>query len=136
MKIIKSSETKTFTEYSLSFTWKKDSNAGFSFPCDKDGNVPENMAEEGKENLRRCQDGTFNVRFDGIQKYSHTYREPAIGECACGEEVSLDGFTNTCENCGRDYNSCGQELAPRCQWGEETGETAADILMGGDPFAE
>jgi hypothetical protein len=36
-------------------------------------------------------------------------------------------MTNTCE-CGRDYNWGGQLLAPRSQWGEETGETAADIL--------
>lgn len=53
--------------------------------------------------------------------------EPAIGKCACGREVELWGFTNTCA-CGADYNSAGQRLAPREQWGEETGETAADIL--------
>lgn len=36
-------------------------------------------------------------------------------------------FTNTCE-CGADYNMSGQMLAPRHQWGEETGESADDIL--------
>lgn len=55
------------------------------------------------------------------------YRHPAIGRCHCGAEVALSGFTNTCE-CGRDYNMSGQELAPRSQWGEETGESLADIL--------
>jgi hypothetical protein len=30
--------------------------------------------------------------------------------------------------CGADYNMSGQMLAPREQWGEETGETVADIL--------
>lgn len=45
----------------------------------------------------------------------------------CGRQVSLDGFTNTCE-CGADYNGFGQLLAPREQWGYETGETAAEIL--------
>jgi hypothetical protein len=54
-------------------------------------------------------------------------RQPAIGKCACGREVELFGFTNSCD-CGRDYNSAGQELAPRRQWGEETCEIAADIL--------
>lgn len=49
------------------------------------------------------------------------------GTCVCGEEIEFSGFTNTCE-CGRDYNSSGQELAPRSQWGEETGESLADIL--------
>lgn len=43
------------------------------------------------------------------------------GVC-CGETLDLSAFTNTCARCGRDYNSMGQELAPRSQWGEETGE--------------
>jgi hypothetical protein len=47
--------------------------------------------------------------------------------CACGRKLYCSGFTNTCE-CGRDYNWGGQMLAPRSCWGEETGETAADIL--------
>lgn len=50
----------------------------------------------------------------------------------CGELVSCHNFTNTCHNCGADFNMSGQQLAPREQWGEETGETASDILIGGD----
>lgn len=49
--------------------------------------------------------------------------------CHCGKPVSLQGFTNTCE-CGVDYNMSGSELAPRSQWGYETGETADEILRG------
>jgi hypothetical protein len=52
---------------------------------------------------------------------------PAVGKCACGRRVLLAGFTNTCE-CGRDYNMNGTLLAPRSQWGEETGESVSDIL--------
>jgi hypothetical protein len=44
------------------------------------------------------------------------------GVCSCGEVIELHNFTNTCFECGKDYNSSGQELAPRDQWGEETGE--------------
>lgn len=41
----------------------------------------------------------------------------------CGEQVYLqDGFSNMC-TCGADYNGFGQRLAPRSQWGWETGET-------------
>jgi len=32
-----------------------------------------------------------------------------------------------CE-CGRDYNMSGQLLAPRAQWGEDTGESPSEIL--------
>jgi hypothetical protein len=54
--------------------------------------------------------------------------------CACGTEVPLyDSFLNTCA-CGADYDGGGMRLAPREQWGEETGETLADILAPGDPF--
>jgi hypothetical protein len=53
---------------------------------------------------------------------------PAVGVCEeCALPVTLKGFTNTCE-CGADYNMSGDLLAPRDQWGEETGESVADIL--------
>ena len=39
--------------------------------------------------------------------------------CDCGEKVFVDRFTNECWNCGRLYNSSGQELAPPDQWDEE-----------------
>jgi hypothetical protein len=59
-----------------------------------------------------------------------TYRiiENAIGQCDCGEAVELGHFTCTCPNCGADYNWGGQRLGPRSSWGEETGESLADIL--------
>ena len=48
--------------------------------------------------------------------------------CACKRELELmDGWLNECL-CGRDYNGSAQLLAPREQWGEETGETLADIM--------
>jgi len=46
-----------------------------------------------------------------------------IVECACGEKVYCSSFTNTCDKCNADYNFNGSLLAPRDQWGEETGET-------------
>jgi hypothetical protein len=66
---------------------------------------------------------------------SRNFREVKvkIGECVCGGEVMLYGFTNTC-NCGRDYNMNGQELAPRSQWGEETGESYSDIMQADNDY--
>ena len=54
--------------------------------------------------------------------------EPAVGQCDCGQAVELSSFTNTCDRCGADYNSFGQRLAPREQWGEETGEYPSDCI--------
>lgn len=43
--------------------------------------------------------------------------------CECAhEDIICDAFTNTCDHCGADYNFNGDMLAPRSQWGEETGE--------------
>ena len=65
-----------------------------------------------------------------ITEYETAWNEYAIIRCHCGAEVELCSFTNTCE-CGADFNMEGALLADRSQWGEETGETAVDILMGG-----
>ena len=56
---------------------------------------------------------------------TRTWRVSASLEC-CGERLSLGRFTNTCGSCGADYDGNGNRLAPRSQWGEETGETWND----------
>ena len=53
---------------------------------------------------------------------------PRIGLSLCGRKILLERFTNTCDGSGRDYDSGGADLAPREQWGEETGERACDLL--------
>lgn len=54
-------------------------------------------------------------------------RMRGVLKCSCGREVWCTEFTNTC-NCGADYNMSGQLLAPRSQWGEETGEHPSDCV--------
>lgn len=50
----------------------------------------------------------------------------------CKSDVILvDPMTNTC-SCGTEYNGFGQELAPREQWGWETGENLVDIYNEND----
>ncbi len=55
-------------------------------------------------------------------------RQAVIVKCNCGRKHEIEPFTgdNFC-SCGQEYNAFGQELAPREQWGEETGECLADI---------
>ena len=48
--------------------------------------------------------------------------------CDCGDLVRCQGFTNTCDRCGADYNWNGDRLADRQFWGEETRETDLDLL--------
>jgi len=129
MRIISPRTTIDNKQYHLSFAWKNGGSCGFAFSCDKDGNLLQDKNETALSNYNKCISGEFDVVFEGIQTYEWTYVRPAIGECFCGEEVELDGFTNSC-SCGRDYNSSGQLLASREQWGEEltSGETLSDIL--------
>lgn len=102
---------------------------GYAFEVDENGRYLGNAA---RDPLYRAalsgQVGNRPLVDLGITRYEHYHSEPAIGLCGeCGQEVTLSGFTNSCK-CGIDYDMSGQELAPREQWGEETGESVADIL--------
>jgi hypothetical protein len=61
-----------------------------------------------------------------IEEWAGVRQPVRIYECECGEEIPCYEFTNTCAACGRDYNMSGTLLAPRSQWGEETGESWRD----------
>lgn len=118
----------TQINYQRSFALRDQPGAGYMFDCDEQGVVKQPEHEAGRENLRKCLDGTYDVVDKGVEQWRHVYTEPAVGRCVCGADVVLDAFTNTCDECQRDYNSSGQELAPREQWGEETGEDWFDCI--------
>ncbi len=137
IKIIRHRELVETVSYTLSFRRKDCPGASWGPECDKDGNIDESKMNpvirgiwEDVKKRREAIDAGLDPEYRRpfVQEFRNHYWEPAIGRCVCGAEVALDGFTNTCDDCGRDYNSAGQELAPRSQWGDETGETAADIL--------
>lgn len=128
MKIIRERERVTQTWLVREFLYRGKNAGGFSFDCDRRGNP---AIPTQRDNFQKCVDGTYDVVDCGIVEHRHTHVEPAVGLCPCGCQMFLDGFTNTCGKCGRDYNMSGQELAPRCQWGEETGEYLGDILRIG-----
>lgn len=97
--------------------------SGFIFPCDAAGQF-ERPAHEA-----RAAELAVDDRYEAARRVEsvHRWSTPAAIRCRCGSEVELHGFTNTCV-CGADFNMSGQELAPREQWGDETGESLADIL--------
>jgi len=74
--------------------------------------------------LKVLQSGNWKL---GYYENSFPYRVSAKIKC-CGEWLSLHNFTNTCPHCNADYNASGQLLAPRSQWGEETGESWVDCI--------
>jgi len=129
MQIIRHKEFRESISYALIFDLVDEPSHGYGFTCDKEGVVNiEKLCETARRNYQSCLDKTHNVKKGRIDKSHHTWSTPTVGLCDCGREIELDHFTNTCD-CGKDYNSAGQELASRSQWGEETGESVSDILL-------
>jgi hypothetical protein len=126
MKIIRQRERKEEIEYVHDFVSVEDPSRGFAINCSESGQPIDKAARERYAELQQDVKAG-KLRYKGLRMFAHRWTEPAVGRCHCGREVVLDGFTNTCR-CGSDYNFAGQALAPRSQWGEETGESLADIL--------
>jgi len=62
-----------------------------------------------------------NIRHDEEGRITHF-------DCVCGARIErYSSWANECDRCGREYNGSGQLLAPREQWGEETGEDWRDL---------
>lgn len=54
--------------------------------------------------------------------------------CDCGTQfIIADYWEDQCPGCRQLYNGAGQKLVPAQYWGEETGETLADIYNPIDP---
>ena len=132
-KIIREAEFEDVHEYRMHYNRVVDGREkshGYAFDCDKDGNLGTPEYEAARENLAQCETG---FDYDGtplrarLMDFSRSIYHPPLLRCDCGENVLLEGFTNTC-SCGADYNQSGQRLGPRVYWGEETGESLGDVL--------
>lgn len=98
--------------------------------CGFQGTTGTWKAHDGEEGnwCYKCREKSVKSALRTVQVEDVRWERGWTEVKCCGAWMACDGFTNTCDRCGRDYNSSGQELAPRSQWGEETGESLADIL--------
>lgn len=95
---------------------------GFRFDCDENGNLSPETHPAGRANYERIKSGEIRTNGLTIERREYVEHIPAVCRCECGRKVTLwDGWSNECD-CGREFNGSGQLLAPRSQWGEETGE--------------
>ena len=131
MKIIQRGERVELTRYYRMFDDPECVGAGAMFACDPTGEPAEPEHPAGRDNLRDCLSGASGYIDRGAVAFGESYTTPTLGKCDCGHILTLDAFTNTCRKCGSDYNSSGQSLAPRSQWGWDTGETLDEILAIG-----
>lgn len=101
--------------------------------CGFEGTTGTWKAHDGEEGhwCYKCRERNVKSPLRTVQVDELRWERGSVEVRCCGSWMKCHGFTNTCDECGRDYNHAGQLLAPREQWGEETGETAADILSVG-----
>jgi hypothetical protein len=135
LEITKPRFTEERTDHSRGFLYVGERSWGFAFDCDADGNVDvDKLNPDARANWEACLTGTSRegraVVDTGVESVDRVIRHTAEGRCECGRTVHLVSyFANPCP-CGREYNFDGQELAPRSQWGEETGESIQEMALG------
>ncbi len=127
------------THFELVFRLEDGQGSAFAFACDEHGNVfRDQLPQIALHNLELCLRGEvdgYTVRRGVLRYHTQSFVEDASGTCICGEHVVLhDAWANTCSGCGREYNGHGQLLAVRSRWGEETGESAAEMKLGYDDY--
>ena len=119
--IIKERTRKEETYYTYDFD--RGDGSGYTFPCDKNGNVDKNLIhKEAYENFLRCKSKENEFEWAGVKKHKDSYIEPAYGRCDCGEEFELiNQYMGACEcpKCGQWYNIWGQALVNPKYWEEE-----------------
>jgi hypothetical protein len=134
---LRPSKRVTRVTYDRHFEYADTPGAGFGFPCDEQGNLGDEdgaLSELALANYAACLAGEINgyKMIDcGIRRFENIYTEPAMIECVDCQRVVILAYDAVHCECGRYYNLSGQALSDPSNWGEETGETAADILGPG-----
>lgn len=127
-KFIKQSEIVETITYTREYRYKDMPSAGFTFDCDRHGNVETSeFSAVGLANYTKCSEGKDpNLVYEGVQSHEHRYRTAAVVACEhCQRHVELHQWTNKCD-CGAFYNGAGQRLSHPRNWGSETGERFDD----------
>lgn len=124
LKIIRERSTHTEVEHYVEFT--DEDGAGFSFPCDSNGNIQFNddipelgKAQRDNYDYAMSYKERFTCQYAQFVTRRYTVTDNAIGKCVCGEEVELyDQYQGACScpKCGQWYNMFGQSLVDPEYW--------------------
>jgi hypothetical protein len=109
-RIIKQREIKRIEEYGLFFESRTMEGAGYSFDCDKEGRLTQELTPIQQESWKEANN--LEKYYPGVvQDHGRNFLEPAVLECHCGHHIALQNpHENGCEKCGRAYNLFGQEV--------------------------
>lgn len=118
IKDFKPAKWEEYEFYELVFL--DENNCGFSFSCDKNGNVELTELQRKNYELAMSHPEMF-VQFNKVVKFTNRYKKDASGVCDCGHRIELyDQYLGACEcpHCGRWYNLFGQSLKNPDEWEE------------------
>ena len=120
--IIRERHKEEQVEYNRQFTYVGEYfGNGFSFPCDENGNLCDDLTDAAKENFAWCLAHPEKVVDNGVVRQVRSWTVPALFKCECGFEFYLtDEYMGACEcpGCGQWYNLFGQELNDPSMWEE------------------
>ena len=125
MRFISHRERIEEVVHEVYFHAPNDKGSGFTFASTEDGVIiEEGLNPAAAANLAKCRArvaaGELVAEY---QEFHNVNYEPAVIRCDCGAKVTLwSSWASGCDRCGVEYNGGGQKLAPRDQWGSETGE--------------
>ena len=110
--------------------WCTSDKRGYSIPCDENGTPDEKLlndyTHEAWADIQANKDD-FKIELESME--SGVYH-PLVLECDCGHELTCDGFTSECINCGKLYNGNGQRLvSPHLWFDVDSNETLGDIQL-------
>ena len=125
-KMISPRRKKTVLKRVREFLLNADHGCGYSFPVDENDTVIlSNPDAEASFQMVITRPDLYEDM--GVVEQKEVYTEPAVLLCDCGHRVCLSTDPAECPQCGALYNLFGQRLAPREQWGYETGESYMDF---------
>jgi hypothetical protein len=119
LKVLRESYRELQEEYALQCDIGNGSS--YVFDCDKDGNVEKLIHPDSVSNYEKCVSGQIKtIRPPYVKDWSRWVTHPMVCECHCGQELPMyhdyEGIVYC--NCGKMFNTAGQELRPRSQWEE------------------
>lgn len=76
----------------------------------------------------KCAEKGVKSALKDVEVPEKMWQKGLVEVNCCGVWIECHGTTSSCQNCGKEFNISGQELAPREQWGEETNETSDDFF--------
>lgn len=121
MEIISERHKEYGIKYERKFDFTEDKSSWLSFPCDKEGNLLDNLSDEQLDEYNKCLNGEIKVIDKGISIDKWSWTENAVGICDnCKREVELwDEYYGACMcECGQWYSVNGQTLNPPNMWEE------------------